>query len=307
MFRIANRSIRSPAPAALRGAATAVLLLAPAAAPAAGYYGSGWYREAEAELRYDDNLGRTGNVVDRKEDFSARFGAGIGYEALPAADSRFGIAGRAAVERFDEYHDLDNIEIGAEGWYTFQPRPGPARPWYEAWGRISRIEHRDSDIRDGGIFEAGTLAGMRFGEAVSGRLGYVHSSRWGDDDVFDVRTHAVELDMDADILPRATLYGGYTFQWGDLVSTARSAPGLIAESDAVAIDDAFGGGTGSGCGSRRCAWRLEGRTHFIAGGVQWQVTGGLYLDLSARWFRVRWGESGRYEGLNYRASLYFRF
>jgi len=92
-----------------------------------------------------------------------------------------------------------------------------------------------------------------------------------------------------------------------VVSTARASAALIAEAEAMAVDDVFGTGTGSGCASRRCAWRLDARTHFLTGGAQWQISPGLYLDLSTRWFRTRWGESGRYEGLNYRASLYLRF
>lgn len=286
---------------------TIMVMGAASTAHAGGYYGAGPWREADLEVRYDDNLGRTGNAADRKEDFTARLGAGVGYEALPAADSRFGVAARFAVERMGEYHDLDNLEISGEGWYSIQPQPGLTRPWYELWGRITGIEHRDSDLRDGGIFEAGALAGMRLTGKASARLGFVHTSRWGSGDVFDTRSYALEADMDADLLPRLTIYGGYSFQWGDLVSTAGASPLLMAESEAFAIDDAFGAGTGPGCASRRCAWRLDGRTHFLSGGLQWRLPGNLSLDISTRWFRTRWGGSGEYDGLNYRASLYLRF
>lgn len=290
-----------------RCGAVALLLAVLSPVHAAGYYATGLYREADAEVSYDDNLGRTGNPRDRKEDFTWRVGAGLGYEALPSADSRFGVAARVDAERLGEYHDLDNLEISAEGWYTIQPQPGLHRPWYEVWGRASRVEHRDSDIRDGGSFEAGVQGGMRLGTAAAARIGYVHAVRWGDGDVFDLGTHAVEFDADWDILPRAKIYGGYSFQWGDLVSTARASPGLLGDYHEFAFDDVFGAGTGADCALRRCAWRLSGDTHFLTGGAQWQITGGLYLDLSTRWFRTLWGENGRYEGLNYRASLYLRF
>lgn len=284
-----------------------VLLASGGTAPAAGYYGSGWYREADAELRYDDNLGRSGNALDRVEDFSARLRAGAGYDALSGPERRFGLGARFGIERFGEFHALDNLEGTLEGYYIVQPHPGQDRPWYEAWARLTRLEHRDSDARDGTVIEAGLQAGRRFGDRASGRLGYVHTRRRGDGPVFDLDSHAAEFDFDLLLHPRATLYGGYGFHWGELASSARASPGLRDEAEAVVLDDAFGRGSGPDCLLRRCAWRLDGRTHVLNGGVQWRVAGDMYLDLSLRWFRVRWGDDARYKGLNLGGAFYLRF
>ena len=272
----------------------------------AAYYGSGWYGEVEAGAHYDDNLGRTGNPAQRREDFATVLAGGAGYEGLHGTRARLGFDTRLEWQRFSEFEDLDQVSGSVQGWYLVQPVPGFATPWFEFRARGAVLQHRDSDIRDGGALDLGARAGKRLAQSLSVGAGYTFRMQRGEGPVFDLEQHAIEGDFDWTFAPRATLHGGYSFQWGDVVSTSVRSALLQAEAEAMAADAAFGG-AGSNCAVTVCAWRFDGRTHSLWGGASWEFAGGWFLDVSVRWFRTDWGTTGRYEGLGYRAGVYFRF
>ncbi|MBI2969698.1 MAG: hypothetical protein HYY36_03055 [Gammaproteobacteria bacterium] len=284
-----------------------LVLLAAGSVSAEDYYGSGWSGEAEFALYYDDNVSRTGAAPGREEDFITQLGVGATYLQKLSRRAELAVGARVAWERFDEFGDLDNVELAAQGYLVFQPVPGFTQPWVEASARLSRLQFNDSDIRDGNLLQFGAHVGKRLRENVQVTGGYTYTRRYGEGEVFDLDDHSLELDVDWDASRRLSAYGSYAYHVGEVVSTAPPGLRIASAAEALSPDDVFETGIGPGCSNRRCAYRLDADSHVVIAGLEYALSERLSLDLSARWFHVDWGDNASYEGRLYRLSLYLQF
>lgn len=128
-----------------------------------------------------------------------------------------------------------------------------------------------------------------------------------DAEVFDTDNHELEALLVYSYSPGVSLFGNYTLQIGEAVSTARPNPTILAASKSVAPDDVFSPDPGSGCVNRRCAYRLDAIGHFLEAGVEVSLNQMLTLDLSGRYFIVDGDGLEAYRGWIYRAGLYIQF
>lgn len=290
----------------LRLPAALALALAHGVVAAAGYYGSGWYREAGLQQSYDDNVSRSGAPADIASDFITRVDAAFRHTRMMGSAGRLSLAGRVAYERFDGHGDLSNVEADMEGYYVYQPNPGFSAPWYELSARLSRIEPRDSRIRRSTVADAGASAGKRLTDTLTARLGYRYSERWAQSEVFDTRDHALQLDLDMSLSPGMGAWLAYEFHAGAVVSTATPAAWIFAAAEAWEPDEAYGRVSGPGC-SPRCAYRLDGRTHVVGAGFEFELTNHASVDLSGTWFHTDWEGGGAYHGLTLGVALYLNY
>lgn len=300
----------NPSPVNLRALPQALAALAVitahGSAAAADYYGTGWYRQAEARLSYDANVSRAGAPGDIEKDFIAGIGAMVGYLWSIESNSQLSLSGRVAYERFDAFSDLNSIEAGAEVYYLIQPAPGYTAPWYEFSLVVSRIELDASSIRRGIIMNAGVRAGKRFTDAVTGQLGYDFSSRRSDGEVFDLDDHMLGLDLDVDLSSHMDAFVAYELHTGEVVSSAAATPWLHAAAKAFAPDPALDPHPGDGC-ERRCAFRLDALSHVLSAGFEFELTDHASLGLSARYFDTDWKSGGSYHGLSLGAGVYIGY
>lgn len=293
-------------PAPLRLLIAIVLVVASAGAGAADYYGSGWYREAGLRQSYDDNVSRAGAPGDVKSDFVTGVDAALGYLWTIGDNRRLSVSGRIAYDRFDEFGDLSNVEAGAEAYYVIQPAPGYTAPWYELSARVARIEPGHSDIRRSTVVDAGLRAGRRLTDAVVAQLGYRYSMRRAQGAVFDTDDHALTLDLDFSLSSAMSAYATYEFHLGDIVSTATPTRWIMAAAEASVPDEAFGRIPGAGYGYPY-AYRLDGRTHVVVAGFEFELTNHASLDLSGSYFNTNWQGGGSYSGVTLGAALYLHY
>ena len=265
---------------------------------AADYYGSGWYRDAEIGLRYDDNVGRAMSDIDIEEDFISNLSAVIGYRKKIGNNRQLNYSALLEYEHYFDFDDLDTVKLGGSAVYTIQPDPGYLSPWYDFDLEIGKLKFKDSDIRDSVIVSAGIHAGKRFSRNLVGNTGYYFQRRFADGPVFDTGAHNFDISADYQYSRSISLYAGYSFKIGDSVSTVTPNPEIYAVSEAIAPDDVFRPGSGPDCLNRRCAYRLDVVGHSFNAGMVFDLGRNFSLSLSSRYSRV-YGD-----GDNYYYNLY---
>lgn len=285
-----------------------VLLLALSShSHAAGYYGGGGYVDADIGLRYESNLSRANEGKDIEEDMVTALSAGAGYLKILDDSSQLLISAYLAHERFAEFKDLNNVAINTAMVYTIQPHRAYTDPWYKFSADVSRRQFTESNIRDSYIVSAVAGAGKRVTDRIIAEIGYRFEHRMSDAEVFDTDNHELEALLVYSYSSGVSLFGNYTLQIGEAVSTATPNPTILAASESVAPDDEFAPGLGPGCVNRRCAYRLDAIGHYLEAGVEVSLNQKLTLDLSGRYFIVDGDGLGAYKGWIYRAGLYIQF
>jgi hypothetical protein len=273
---------------------------------AADYYGPGWRREARIALTWDENISRSARKDDIFEDWGTRISGIAGYRGTAGSNARFAVNGQVAYQHFADFDRLRNLEAAVDAYYTIQPSPGWFSPWFELSAHLARLEYPESDIRSGTIAGIRASAGRRLTAQATGYLGYAYSRRFADRaGVFDTAVHALDLDFDYALDQRALLYAGYSWQCGDMTSTATPVPGIEAAARKRVRDEVFS--SGQGPAGQRYAYRLDGQTHLIGAGIELRVNRYTVLDLSGQWFHSDWGGPARYKGVSARTALLLQF
>lgn len=274
---------------------------------AAGYYGDGVYVDADINLRYDSNLGRSGAATDIEEDMITALSAGAGYMKTLGGNSQLLISAYLAHENFAEFKDLNNVAVNADIVYTIQPSKGYTSPWYQASAGVTAFKFNKSQIRDGYIVSAGLGMGKRFTDRIQVRADYNYRHRRSDARVFDNARHDLKGQVIYSWRRGLSLFAAYDLQIGDVVSTATPNPAIIAAAETMAPDDVFTPIGGPGCMNRRCAYRLDAVAHIFELGLEKIINNYASVDLSTSRFIVNGEGVDSYRGWIYRAGLYLRF
>ncbi|MBT7951634.1 MAG: hypothetical protein HN764_08425 [Gammaproteobacteria bacterium] len=274
---------------------------------AAGYYGDGPYIDADINIRYEDNLSRTSKGSEVEEDMVTALSAGGGYVKKLDDKSQLMFSAYLAHEHFAEFTDLNNVAVNTSMIYTIQPNKGYTQPWYEISLNLTKLKFNKSNIRDSFILNTQASAGKRFTDRLTARLAYSYERRYSDGDVFDTENHELDSGIIYSYSPRIALFANYRLSLGEVVSTARPNPIIIAASESVAPDDVFTSGTGPGCANRRCAYRIDALSHHFEVGMEFNLSQTVSLDLSGRYFIVDGNGIESYKGWIYGAGLYIQF
>lgn len=274
---------------------------------ATGYYGEGPYVDADITIRYEDNLSRTSNDPEIEEDMITLISAGGGYVKKLDDKSQLVVSAYLAHEHFAEFSDLNNIAVNTSTSYMIQPSKGYTQPWYELSFNLTKLKFNKSNIRDSFILNAQLSAGKRFTDRLAARLAYSFERRYSDGEVFDTENHDLNSGIIYSYSPRIALFANYRVSLGEVVSTARPNPIIIAASESVAPDDVFTPGTGPGCANRRCAYRIDALIHHFESGMEFNLSQTVSLDLSGRYFIVDGNGIESYKGWIYTAGLYIQF
>lgn len=271
-------------------------------------YGSGWYRELQVGIGYEDNISRSFLASDEVSDETARVSIGGGHSQKVGDNAQLVLYGYIALTRHSEYDDLNNIATTLGGNYTWQPNPGFDAAWYRADVSATNLKYENSDAREGVLFQGDLSVNKRFETRSTWHLGY----RYNDlvflgkthveedrDAAFDTATHEVYLGLDYEIRRSIYLYGEYAFQRGGAWSNLSFSAGIV-QYDAETIDTVF-----DECGDDpRCqpryAGRIENDTHRLNLGVAFPL-GSANIDVSAVYYDAE-GDNGR-EYKNWYASI----
>lgn len=290
------------------GAAVAVMrsalvcALMAAAGPAAAEHHAHTRYGGELGAGYDSNVANSEADADIRESAFFTGGASAEYFHRLNLYTTMVLRGSLQGEHYERYDGLSNAKATGAARLLFRPDGGFLTPVLGAWVSASYWEF-DSAIRDSDEYRGGMFANQQLTTRISGRLALSAAWRESDSRVFDTRGASAALNLDWRTADRATLYGGYQFYRGDVVSTAAPTAlkiGLAAEE--IEPDDAFGG-----LAADQRAYRLDADAHIGTLGFNYALSPKLSADLQGQYVDTRADYGNEYQRALAVLSLLARF
>jgi len=251
---------------------------------------------------YDSNVGNSEAAADIRESAFATGGASAEYFRQLNLFTTLVLRGGVQGEHYDRYEGLSNAKATGAARLLVRPDGGFLTPVLGAWVSASYWEF-DSAIRDSDEYRGGLFANQQITTRISGRLALGAAWRESDSRVFDTHGASAALNLDWRLAERATLYGGYQFYRGDVVSTAAPTTlkiGLAAEE--IEPDDAFGG-----LAANQRAYRLDAEAHVGTLGLNYALSSKLSADLQGQYVDTRADYGNEYQRVLAVLSLLARF
>lgn len=252
-------------------------------------YGSGWYRELQFAVGYEDNLSRASQSDDKRGDSQASASLGIGYADKVGDRFDYVVAAYLTYAHQQDNEALTSLASAIGANLIWQPVNRYSAPWYVLDVNITRLDYKDSDAREGYLANARLGIHRRIGANVVGRIGYGYNDLVFDksdvdanrDAAFDVARHEIFVGADWHLGGRVYLVGEYSFQHGGFTGSASGNLPAGIKYDAETIDPAF-----ESCSALICtpfyAYRSVTDLHIVDLGVAFSL-GGLDYDLGGRY------------------------
>ncbi|MGH8442927.1 MAG: hypothetical protein ACRETF_08520 [Nevskiaceae bacterium] len=245
-----------------------------AVAPARADHHMGFSWSGDLGVGYDDNVGNAALEADVRDDTILSGALNLDFHWRPTLFTALLLRGSLRGEGYDKADGLSNGKFTAMARVSHRPGGGFYAPTLAGWISAAVWEF-DSRMRDGSEYRAGVFLVGPITTAVSARLGVAGVERSGDSYVFDMSSWSAGIDIDWRVLPALTLYAGYQFHDGDIVSTgsvppkSSHLPGGGGGSSAADPDDAFDG---------LFAYRVDATTHLVTVGVNVPLSARLAID-----------------------------
>lgn len=259
-----------------------------------------WLDEVGVEFNHDDNLTRAQLARDIKADSAVVVSAAGGQRFQLTDRDSLALTASMAATGYGRYQGLDNMSAGLALTYRRKLGLGPFVPQLAFSGSATRLEYR-SDLRDGWLYASEIEASKRLSERWAVRATYRSERRDAEHtptravsfipaDVFDLRSRSVGIGSDFSLAEHYVLFGAYTVQRGDIVSTTQRNLPIFLASSAIAADPVFGSNT--------YAYKMRAITRILSLGVSRQI--GLQASFSIGYEHR---ESEARGGIDYRSNL----
>jgi hypothetical protein len=235
--------------------------------------GASWIFDAEVGVVHETNVGLAQKASDVKSDSALSTAVSTGL-AMPLGDSHLA---SVTADVFGNGHvelpGLSNLGVGATTALRSKFGLGPAAPWLRVWASGARLEY-DDPVRDGWRYRLGAGVGKRFGERWDLRLDYIFEDRTADHakraartlpgDVFDTTSHTYAGRVDFLYNDTLSLFAGYAWREGDVVSTTRRNAEIFAGSTALTPDRPFG--------PDFFAYKIDATVHILSFGLSFALS-----------------------------------
>ncbi len=258
-----------------------ILLSAGLSSPCA--WGADWPLIFSGELTggYDSNVGNAEDSADIHG--SALIAGAVHGEQRHILSANTALLARGSLkgEWFSRFDGLGNLKL--EGMLRLNARPwgGVLTPSFALTAAIAEWQF-DSRLRDSHEYRLTAALLKPLTTALQLRLSLSAAERNADSAVFDLDHRSVGLDLDWRASPRFTLYGGYQYRDGEVVSSSTANPSLRDAAAARANDDAF-----AELSTPLIAYRLAARTHIGSLGVNYPLSPRLAVDVLTRFVDSR--------------------
>ena len=278
-------------------------------------YGSGWYGEMQFSYEREDNVNRTFKDEDQASDLITSISFGGGYSRKIGVSSQLLFTGYVTYNDYETYEDLDNLATALGINWVYQPQVGYTSFWYGVAANATALNYRDSEAREGVVFDLDLNINRRLLTTLVGHLGYrymdmVFLGKSKDDKsrdaAFDTDAHEIYLGIDYSVTPSVYLFGEYGFRHGDLTSTLSGLRDPNIHYDAETEDPVF-----DDCGGNpRCvigyAGRAVGDTHRWNSGIAFPL-GPVNMDLTASYFDSEADNGEKYKDWMVKLGLLWNF
>jgi len=248
------------------------------AMPAHADHHMGFAWSGDLGLVYDDNAGNAEHSHDIEDDTLVSGGLNLDFHWKPTLFTALLLRSSLRGDGYDDADGLSNGKLVEMARVSHRAAGGFYAPTLAAWASAGLWEF-DSAMRDGTEYRAGVYVAEPITTAISARLGATVTERDSDSAVFDLSSWAASLDLDWQVLPRLTIYAGYQFHDGDVVSTGTVLPksshlvGGCGGATECAPDDSFQG---------MFAYRLDAKTHVATIGFNVPISAKLAIDTQLR-------------------------
>ena len=250
---------------------------------------------------YDSNVANAEASADVRDAALVSAGADATYRKELSLYTAIVARGSLEGEYDDRYAGLSNGKATGLLRVMFRPGGDFYTPLWSAWVSAAYWEF-DSAIRDSNEYRGGVFMVEQLTTQVRSRLSLAGVVRDSASRVFDTRGASAALDLDWMAAPRTTVYAGYQFYQGDVVSTSSPSVKIGLAAKAIEADDAFGGFS-----TDALAYRLGAHAHIGTLGVNYALSSHLSADLQGTYVDTRADYRNHYEREITVLSLLARF
>lgn len=285
-----------------RGAVIGIVLLL-LAAPAAAEHHVKVRWSGDLGVGYDDNVGNASDDDDIRDSTVVAGGVNLDYTQALSLNTGLLLRGALQGEAVEAEDGLSHGRLLAMARLSHRPDGGFYMPTFAAWVSAGVLEF-NSAMRDGFEFRGGLFLSEPLTTTIAARFGVAAVERSADNYVFDLSGWSASVNLDWAVTPGFTLYTGYQFQDGDVVSTgtvlpkASHTPGGCGAASACDPDDALDG---------QFAYRIDASTHVGTLGINLPWSQRLALDAQLRRIDSSTPGDTRYERLQGLVSVLLRF
>ena len=267
-----------------------------------------WFLEGEAGVVHETNVGLAQNARDVKSDTALVTALSAGRLFVLDDRNLLSLAADLSGSGSAELSGLSNFTVGMTPAFRSKFGLGPGAPWLKLWGSGARLTFEDP-VRDGWRVRVGAGVGKRFGERWDVRLDYVFEDRTADHhrrastrlpgDVFDTTSHTYSGRVDFLLNETVSLFAGYAWREGDVVSTTRRNATIFTNSTALTPDRAFG--------PDFFAYKIDATVHILSVGMSLALNEHASLNLGYE-RQIGLGRGGLdYENNVFRAGVLFAY
>ena len=238
---------------------------------------------ADAGIRWEDNIGLASASDDKVEDFTIELGAGLDWNFVETATAEVGVHGGVYHQEVDEISDISRSGFEGTAHYQGQSSGDLTAFWWKFDGEIRTLKHRDSEIRDGYIWELGVAIGKRFNQKFGLSGGYRYERReatedagqnpiWRSNEVFDLKKDVLFVMGDFALGPVTTLFLEFTYKEGDEATSGRFIDefGWLGTSIPWGWDSAFG--------PDYQVWKVDAKQYIYEVGIAHSFTDKFSID-----------------------------
>jgi len=256
---------------------------------------------AEGRFLADSNVGNAVRSSDEEESFRFLGNLKLSYNRPLEEFSTLQLWLKAGGEYFTNIEDLSNIFAQGHADFELTLSTGLSAPIFTLLAEVTGVDV-ESDIRDSVNFRLGVEIRSQLSPklTVGGGIHGIYNN--ADSDVFTTRDVQVFTNVGYTILEDGTLYGNFTYQYGDVTSTGTPTLDIINASEAITPDDAFGG-----LDANQLAYRVLANTFILTLGYKHFFSERISLDLSLRGIYSMATENSDLTYERYQALVQFNF
>jgi hypothetical protein len=267
-----------------------------------------WFVDGEAGIVHETNVGLAQKARDVQSDSALVTALSAGRTFVLDDRNLVSLAVDVAGAGYAQLGGLSNFAVGLTPAFRTKFGLGAAAPWLRVWGSGARLEFEDP-VRDGWRYRVGAGVGKRFGERWDVRLDYAFEDRSADHaervsprlpgDAFDTTSHIYSGRVDFFYNETLSLFAGYAWREGEVVSTTRRNAAIFTGSTALTPDRTFG--------PDFFAYKIDATVHILSFGASFAL--GEHASLNFGYDRVIGLGRGGLDYANdiFRAGLLFAY
>lgn len=295
---VTNR--RASGPRLARAAIGSILMIAATSGAMSGAmpasaapYGSGWYGQVSAAASHIDNINGSYYDGDTFSDFRMNLQAGGGHLRKIGMQSQLTLSGYVGAILHSEYREVDALVASAsvDFAHAFSLRRNAV--WLSVRSEITRMDYRDSEGRDGWLWQSEAGLNRRLSDRLTGHAGVRYTDKLfpGRSDAdkrryagFDYARGAAFAAIDVALSRDLFAYIEVERSIGDLSSNALDVMGMMSPPyEARSPDPAYRPCDDASC-PMRWSYRVDTDVHYGEVGLVWR-RGETLIDLAAGFMR----------------------